>query len=291
MRGGRLLLLCVGDDSVAAAAVSLGRGSYVALDDAHGRGHDAVVYGALRGLLEWHVASGTDGVVALGTTGEASTLDAAERDRVLETCVDACRGRVPVVAGTGAIDTRAVVAMGRRAKALGGGRHARRDAVLRQAAAARARGALPRGRRGRRPAHGPLQRAGAHGRRPAARDRRAIGSAPERQGDQGGHGRQRTRRGAAGRARRRPPALLGRGRHGPRVRRARRRRRHLGHGERRAGRHGAHAAGAGGRRRAGHRRLAAAAPREAVLPGEPHPGEVRAHARGREEIKCTARSS
>ena len=73
----------------------------------------------MRGLLEWHVASGTDGVVALGTTGEASTLDAAARDRVLETCVDACRGRVPVVAGTGAIDTRAVVAMGRRAKALG----------------------------------------------------------------------------------------------------------------------------------------------------------------------------
>merc|ERR1719502_1750107 len=80
---------------------------------------NAVDYGALRNLLEWHVASGTDGVVALGTTGEASTLDAAERDRVLETCVDACRGRVPVVAGTGAIDTRAVVAMGRRAKALG----------------------------------------------------------------------------------------------------------------------------------------------------------------------------
>ena len=73
----------------------------------------------MRNLLEWHVASGTDGVVALGTTGEASTLDAAERDKVLETCVDACRGRVPVVAGTGAIDTRAVVAMGRRAKALG----------------------------------------------------------------------------------------------------------------------------------------------------------------------------
>ena len=57
--------------------------------------------------------------MALGTTGAASTLDAAERDKVLETCVDACRGRVPVVAGTGAIDTRAVVAMGRRARALG----------------------------------------------------------------------------------------------------------------------------------------------------------------------------
>ena len=103
---------------VVAAAVRLGRGSYVALVTPMDAAN-AVDYGALRNLLEWHVASGTDGVVALGTTGEASTLDAAERDRVLETCVDACRGRVPVVAGTGAIDTRAVVAMGRRAKALG----------------------------------------------------------------------------------------------------------------------------------------------------------------------------
>ena len=111
----RALLLWPG---VVAAAVQLGRGSYVALVTPMDAAN-AVDYGALRGLLEWHVASGTDGVVALGTTGEASTLDAAERDRVLETCVDACRGRVPVVAGTGAIDTRAVVAMGRRAKALG----------------------------------------------------------------------------------------------------------------------------------------------------------------------------
>ena len=115
MRGGRLLLLWPG---VVASAVVLGRGSYVALVTPMDAAN-AVAYGALRNLLEWHVASGTDGVVALGTTGEASTLDAAERDRVLETCVDACRGRVPVVAGTGAIDTRAVVAMGRRAKALG----------------------------------------------------------------------------------------------------------------------------------------------------------------------------
>ena len=115
MRGGRLLLLWPG---VVASAVVLGRGSYVALVTPMDAAN-AVDYGALRNLLEWHVASGTDGVVALGTTGEASTLDAAERDKVLETCVDACRGRVPVVAGTGAIDTRAVVAMGRRAKALG----------------------------------------------------------------------------------------------------------------------------------------------------------------------------
>ena len=115
MRGGRLLLLWPG---VVASAVVLGRGSYVALVTPMDAAN-AVDYGALRKLLEWHVASGTDGVVALGTTGEASTLDAAERDKVLETCVDACRGRVPVVAGTGAIDTRAVVAMGRRAKALG----------------------------------------------------------------------------------------------------------------------------------------------------------------------------
>ena len=73
MRGGRLLLLWPG---VAAAAVSLGRGSYVALVTPMDAAN-AVDYGALRGLLEWHVASGTDGVVALGTTGEASTRKTA----------------------------------------------------------------------------------------------------------------------------------------------------------------------------------------------------------------------
>ena len=70
MRGGRLLLLWPG---VAAAAVSLGRGSYVALVTPMDAAN-AVCYPSLRNLLEWHVASGTDGVVALGTTGEASTL-------------------------------------------------------------------------------------------------------------------------------------------------------------------------------------------------------------------------
>ncbi|KAH8051482.1 4-hydroxy-tetrahydrodipicolinate synthase [Aureococcus anophagefferens] len=44
-------------------------------------GSNAVDYGALRSLLEWHVECGTAGVVALGTTGEASTLSGEERDR------------------------------------------------------------------------------------------------------------------------------------------------------------------------------------------------------------------
>lgn len=100
------------------AALQLGGGSYVALVTPMDM-DNAVDYGALRSLLEWHVESGTNGVVALGTTGEASTLDGNERDRVLATCVEVCGGTIPVVAGTGCIDTRACIALGRQAADLG----------------------------------------------------------------------------------------------------------------------------------------------------------------------------
>jgi 4-hydroxy-tetrahydrodipicolinate synthase len=79
---------------------------------------------ALQGLLERQLAGGIDGLVPVGTTGEAPTLSADERDRVIEMTVQAVHahgsaGRVPVVAGTGSNDTRASIAATRRAAALG----------------------------------------------------------------------------------------------------------------------------------------------------------------------------
>ncbi len=79
---------------------------------------------ALQGLLERQLAAGIDGLVPVGTTGEAPTLSADERDRVIELTVQAVHargaaGRVPVVAGTGSNDTRASIAATRRAAALG----------------------------------------------------------------------------------------------------------------------------------------------------------------------------
>ncbi len=79
---------------------------------------------ALRRLVRWQVLAGIDGLVPVGTTGEAPTLTPDERERVIAITVEtvaerASRGRVPVVAGTGTNDTAATIAATRRAAALG----------------------------------------------------------------------------------------------------------------------------------------------------------------------------
>jgi 4-hydroxy-tetrahydrodipicolinate synthase len=79
---------------------------------------------ALRRLVRWQVLAGIDGLVPVGTTGEAPTLTPAERERVIETVVSTVaespsRGRIPVVAGTGTNDTAATIAATRRAAAIG----------------------------------------------------------------------------------------------------------------------------------------------------------------------------
>lgn len=63
---------------------------------------------ALRELLRWHVASGTNGVVALGTTGEASVLSMDERAAVLRVCQQELAGKLPLMVGTGTIDPKHV---------------------------------------------------------------------------------------------------------------------------------------------------------------------------------------
>lgn len=60
---------------------------------------------ALRELIEFQIASGTDAIVPCGTTGESATLSHEEHDRVIEITVDAVRKRVPVIAGTGSNST------------------------------------------------------------------------------------------------------------------------------------------------------------------------------------------
>jgi 4-hydroxy-tetrahydrodipicolinate synthase len=84
---------------------------------------------ALRRLVRWQVLAGIDGLVPVGTTGEAPTLTPAERERVIETVVSTVaespsRGRIPVVAGTGTNDTATTIAATRRAADL------RADAAL-----------------------------------------------------------------------------------------------------------------------------------------------------------------
>lgn len=60
---------------------------------------------ALQRLVEFHVEAGTDGIVAVGTTGESATLDYDEHCHVMKRVVEYARGRIPVIGGTGANST------------------------------------------------------------------------------------------------------------------------------------------------------------------------------------------
>ncbi|WP_420392610.1 4-hydroxy-tetrahydrodipicolinate synthase [Acuticoccus sp.] len=70
-------------------------------------------------LVEWQVASGTEGLVPVGTTGESPTLTHEEHRRVVELCVAAAAGRVPVLAGAGSNATREAIALAQHAEAAG----------------------------------------------------------------------------------------------------------------------------------------------------------------------------
>lgn len=83
------------------------------------RGDGSVDHAKLRELVEWHVAEGSDGVVAVGTTGESATLDVAEHSAVIATVVHAAAGRIPVIAGTGANATAEAITLTRMAASLG----------------------------------------------------------------------------------------------------------------------------------------------------------------------------
>lgn len=74
---------------------------------------------ALRNLIDWHVAQGTQGIVPCGTTGESPTLSHAEHDRVVEITVEQVAGRVPVIAGTGSNSTAEAIRLTQHAKQAG----------------------------------------------------------------------------------------------------------------------------------------------------------------------------
>ncbi|GGA82206.1 4-hydroxy-tetrahydrodipicolinate synthase [Neiella marina] len=65
-----------------------------------------VDYDALAQLVEWHIESGTSGIVAVGTTGESATLSVEEHQQVIRKTVEFAAGRIDVIAGTGANCTR-----------------------------------------------------------------------------------------------------------------------------------------------------------------------------------------
>jgi 4-hydroxy-tetrahydrodipicolinate synthase len=80
---------------------------------------DRVDERALRRLIEMHVACGTAALVPCGTTGESATLSHEEHDRVIRLTVQAARGRVPVIAGTGSNSTREAIRLTKHAERAG----------------------------------------------------------------------------------------------------------------------------------------------------------------------------
>ncbi|MBI2154258.1 MAG: 4-hydroxy-tetrahydrodipicolinate synthase, partial [Candidatus Rokubacteria bacterium] len=73
----------------------------------------------LRELVEFHVANGTDAIIPCGTTGESPTLSHDEHKRVVEIVIEAARGRVPVVAGTGSNSTGEAIELTAHAQKAG----------------------------------------------------------------------------------------------------------------------------------------------------------------------------
>lgn len=73
----------------------------------------------LRGLIDFHIAEGTDGIVIVGTSGESPTVDVDEHCELIRVTVEQAAGRIPVIAGTGANSTREAIELAQRAKAVG----------------------------------------------------------------------------------------------------------------------------------------------------------------------------
>ncbi|MFH1375531.1 MAG: 4-hydroxy-tetrahydrodipicolinate synthase [Patescibacteria group bacterium] len=95
------------------------RGSYVALVTPFHPQTLEVDEEKLRALINWQIESGTDGIVAVGTTGESATLSKTEHRQVLEIAIDEIKGRVPLIAGTGSNATREAVGLAEFAKEKG----------------------------------------------------------------------------------------------------------------------------------------------------------------------------
>lgn len=79
----------------------------------------SVAFESLQALVEFHVAQGTDAIVAVGTTGESSTLDVDEHCEVMQRTVQFAAGRLPVIAGTGANSTAEAIELTRLAMQVG----------------------------------------------------------------------------------------------------------------------------------------------------------------------------
>ena len=94
------------------------KGSLVALITPMNQ-YGSINYEQLRDLIDWHIENGTDGIVAVGTTGESATLPVEEHLAVIEATVKHVNKRIPVIAGTGANNTVEAIALSQAAEQAG----------------------------------------------------------------------------------------------------------------------------------------------------------------------------
>src|SRR5919201_4159377 len=76
-------------------------------------------FARFRQLIDWHVAEGTDAIVAVGTTGESPTVDFDEHKELIRIAVEHAPGRIPVIAGTGGNSTAEAIELTESAKKNG----------------------------------------------------------------------------------------------------------------------------------------------------------------------------
>lgn len=95
------------------------KGSLVALVTPMRADTQAIDWPALDALVDFHLAEGTDAIVAAGTTGEPSTLSFSEHFDVISRVVERVQGKIPVIAGTGANSTQEAIELTRHAQKVG----------------------------------------------------------------------------------------------------------------------------------------------------------------------------
>jgi len=76
-------------------------------------------YESLESLIDWHIQSGTNGIVAVGTTGESATVSVMEHLKIVEQTIECVDRRIPVIAGTGANSTQEALELTQTAASLG----------------------------------------------------------------------------------------------------------------------------------------------------------------------------
>jgi dihydrodipicolinate synthase/N-acetylneuraminate lyase len=94
------------------------KGSFVALITPFDEGEE-VDYAALDKLVDFHLANQTDGLIVLGTTGEAPTVSKLEHQNIIKHVITSVKGRIPVIAGVGKNNTSATLELAQSTADLG----------------------------------------------------------------------------------------------------------------------------------------------------------------------------